>query len=587
MIILPEIPDVLIDQIEVADEITLTLHTTSPTACCSSCGTASSRVQSRYTRRLRDLPASGRAVTLIIEVRRFFCTKRTCSRKIFAEQVPSLCRPHAQRTKRLQEALRQLGLTIGGQAGADVASEQGISGSRDTILRLVRQHSLPDPPKSPIVGIDDWAWKRGQRYGTLICDLEQGVPIDLLADRSVETVSAWFKAHPHVNIVSRDGSSEYASAIKKGAPQARQVSDRWHLIKNLAGCVSAVLAQSLAELRRAEQAVEREEGKRPAKVYRQARRRTETIAQQARQAERQERYQYISFLRKQGMSSTQIAAQVGMPGPTVRRWLARAEVPNYKQHSKRPSPIDPYMPYLQQRWEEGCHNGLQLWRELRAKGFKGSSSGVYLYLSMLSPSAPSLPKQSLVGERTQEPSLIQPHPLRTISVQKATWLFFRKAEELKEEEQEILQLIRQLSPSVETAYQLVETFLLMARESKGEQLETWLSAAEASHLEAFESFTTSVQKDKDAVLAGLTLPWSNGLVEGHVNRLKFIKRSMYGRAQFDLLKLRVLHRHRRNVERKKKLKQKQEHQVGLLKKSRCMKSGTNSHHTTSLISEVA
>ena len=155
-----------------------------------------------------------------MHVRRFFCKKRTCAQKIFVERLPALCHPHAQRTKQLQEALCRLGLRGGGQAGADTASELGISGSRDTILRLLRQ-SQPSARAEPhVIGLDDWAWKRRLRYGTLICDLERGLPIDLLADRSVETVSAWLKKHPSIDTISRDGSSEYASAIKKGAPQA-------------------------------------------------------------------------------------------------------------------------------------------------------------------------------------------------------------------------------------------------------------------------------------------------------------------------------------------------------------------------------
>jgi len=166
-----------------------------------------------------------------MHVRRFFCKKRTCPQKIFVERLPSLCHPQAQRTKQLQEALCRLGLRVGGQAGADVGSELGISGSRDTILRLVRQAPPSARAEPHVIGLDDWAWKRRLRYGTLICDLEMGLPIDLLADRSVETVSAWLKKHPSIDIVSRDGSSEYASAISKGAPQARQVSDRWHLVR--------------------------------------------------------------------------------------------------------------------------------------------------------------------------------------------------------------------------------------------------------------------------------------------------------------------------------------------------------------------
>jgi transposase len=314
IIIFPDFPEVLVEQVNVADEITLTLRTTSPTASCPGCGTISTRVQSRYTRRLHDLPSSGRPVHLILHVRRFFCAKNTCAQKIFTERLPELCHPHAQRTIQLQEALTQLGLITGGQAGTQVGSELGFSGSRDTILRLVRQHQQPDSAKSRIVGVDDWAWKRRLRYGTLICDLERSLPLDLLPDRSIKTVSAWFKAHPHIEIVSRDGSSEYASAIKKGAPQARQVSDRWHLTKNLTDCVSVLLAHCLAELRRAEQAAptpEEEEAQRD-EEHHPALTRAVQQAQHARQAERSERYDSIIALRKLGMMSADIATQVGM-----------------------------------------------------------------------------------------------------------------------------------------------------------------------------------------------------------------------------------------------------------------------------------
>jgi transposase len=254
-------------QVNVADEITVTLRTTSLTAVCPDCGTVSKRVQSRYKRTLRDLPFGGRPVCLVVEVRRFFCKRSICARKIFAEQLTSLYRPHAQRTKRLQEALCQLGLAIGGQAGAREGLELGISGSRDTILRLVRRRELPPPSKPKVIGIDDWARKRGQRYGTLICDLERGLPIEVLPDRTAETVSAWLQAHPSIDTVSRDGSKEYAAAIRKGAPQATQVMDRWHMTKHLAEALGTLLAHCLAEIHPAEQTpAVREEGQEEAVI---------------------------------------------------------------------------------------------------------------------------------------------------------------------------------------------------------------------------------------------------------------------------------------------------------------------------------
>jgi transposase len=586
MIIFPDLPNIEVEGVEVAEEITLTLRTISPTASCPSCGTVSSRIQSRYTRILRDLPSVGHPILLIMHVRRFFCKRSTCAQKIFVERLPDLCHPHAQRTKRLQEALRQLGLSTGGQRGADVGSEHGINGSRDTILRLVHQSELPAKSEPHVIGLDDWAWKRRMRYGTLICDLERGLPIDLLPDRSVETVSAWLEKHSTIDTISRDGSSEYASAIKKGAPQAREVSDRWHLVKNLAGCVSVQLAESFAQLRRADAAAaakeEQEEPLSP-KQHGHPRTRAERHAQQARQAERQARYEQISALQKQGMKSAEIASVVGMAERTVRGWLKRGDIPYSGPRKPRSSPLDPYKTYLLSRWHQGCRNGAQLERELRAKGYKGSQKAIYRCLATLElfVSSPSRRSSASATEETES----QLNPLLAHSAPQATWLFFRKEEDLKAEEQENLRQLRQASPDLETAYQLVKGFLHMVRELSGERLEEWLGKVEASHLQAFQSFVNGVQQDKEAVFAGLTLPWSNGPVEGQVNRLKLIKRSMYGRAKFDLLKRRVLHHSPKNLERKNKKKQAQ--REDRLETSRVRKKNTNSEHTTSLISKVA
>lgn len=588
MIIFLDLPNIEVEGVEITEEIILTLRTTSPTAACPSCGTHSSYIQSRYRRVLRDLPSVGYPIRLIMHVRRFFCKKNTCAQKIFVERLPTLCHPHAQRTKRLQEALRQLGLIIGGQAGADVGSELGISGSRDTILRLLRQWEQTSQQEPHIIGLDDWAWKRRLRYGTLICDLERGLPIDLLPNRTRETVSAWLQNHPSIDVVSRDGSSEYASAITKGAPQARQVSDRWHLVKNLAACVSVQLARSLTQLRRTEQTVANahEEEQISQKHYSHPRTRAEYRIQQARQAERLARYEHITTLFKQGMKSVDIAAQTGMTQRTVRRWLRHGDIPYSDPRKPRPRLIDPYKTYLLSRWREGCHNGAQLESELRAKGYTGSGRALYRYLETLESVALSSRKRaSLSLPRRTVP--IQPNPLLTLSAQQATWLFFREQEDLKEEEREHLRLLRQASPHVEMTYQLVEGFLRMVRQRTGEQLDDWLVAVQASHLEAFESFVTGVQHDKDAVLAGLTLPWSNGPLEGNVTRLKLIKRSMYGRAELDLLKLRVLHHSKKSQERKSKKKAKQGQQVVPLKKTKLMKNSATSQHITSLISKVA
>jgi transposase len=471
-----------------------------------------------------------------------------------------------ERTKRLQEALCRLGLKMGGQAGADTCQEQGLSGSRDTILRLVRRFSQPAESSPRVIGLDDWAYKRRLRYGTLICDLERGQPIDLLPDREVSTVEAWLKKHPSIDTVSRDGSSEYASAIRKGAPHARQVSDRWHLVKNLAACVSVQITKTLAQLRRTKEL-------RPAQTP------AVQQTQQARRAERMARYEHILELQKHGMKSGEIARTLGMSQRTIQRWIMTGNVPHSGRRKQRASLIDPYKGYLLKRWQQGCRNGAELERELRAKGYKGSQPVVYRYLETLK----ALPSVSSKHKRAS----IQSNPFLTLSASQATWLFFRKHEDLEPEEQENLRQLRQASPHLEAAYQLVNEFLQMVRERTGERLEEWLGKVKASRLQAFQTFVKGVQNDKEAVLAGLTLPWSNGPLEGHVNRLKLIKRSMYGRAEFDLLKIRVLYQSKNAQERKKKDKKRRTQAVDRLKKPRRMKNGTDSQSTTKRISKVA
>jgi transposase len=251
MTILLDLSDVVVEHVSVTTEVTITVRATSPTASCPCCGTMCQRVHSHYTRTLHELPASGRLVHLKVDVRRFFCPESTCRRKIFAERFPSLTLPRVKFTLRLQEALREMGFELGGEASARLGQKLNYPGSPDTVLRLVKETQLPTVSSPRVVGIDDWSWKRGLRYGTLICDLESKRPIDVLPDRSVQTVSAWFEQRPGVEIVSRDRSSEDAAAITKGAPQALQVADVWHIGKNLAESVQTLLARCRAEIRRA------------------------------------------------------------------------------------------------------------------------------------------------------------------------------------------------------------------------------------------------------------------------------------------------------------------------------------------------
>jgi transposase len=333
MTILLDLSDLVIEQVNMNREVTIAVRAASLTAPCPCCGITAKRIQSRYTRTLRDLPASGRPVHLGIHVRRFFCQESTCVRKIFAERFPSLTLPRVKFTLRLQEALREMGFELGGEAGARVGNKLSYPGSADTILRLVKRAELPAVPSPRVVGLDDWSWKRRLRYGTLICDLQSHHPIEVLPDRSVETVSGWFEKHPSGEVVSRDRSSEYAAARKYGAPQALQVADRWHLGKNLAESVSTLLARCRAEIRRGLQGhtlseQEREEMEPVLEEERRApRSRSVKLAQEGRRAQKLDRYAQVIELHQQGLRAAAIASRIGIGERTVYRWVGNGSFP--------------------------------------------------------------------------------------------------------------------------------------------------------------------------------------------------------------------------------------------------------------------
>ncbi len=381
MTIIADLSDLIIEQVTVTNDVRIAARTASPTTSCPCCGTVSKRVHSHYQRSLRDLPASGRPVHLVMQVRRFFCEESTCRRKIFADRFPSLTLPRVKFTRRLQEALQEMGFELGGEAGARLGKKLSYPGSPDTILRLVKQTQLPTTSSPRVVGIDDWSWKRGLRYGTLICHLEKNRPIDVLADRSVQTVSAWFEQRPRVEIVSRDRSSEYAAAISKGAPQALQVADLWHIARNLSESVQTLLARCRAEIRRGlqTQATPGQEPEETEPVLEEERRPARSpsvkLAQEGRRAQKLDRYEQVVELHQQGVKAADMASRVGIGERTVHRWLAHGSFPEARQRRRRPSLIDPYERYVLKCWQEGHRNGSQLYRELKAEALQGFTQG--------------------------------------------------------------------------------------------------------------------------------------------------------------------------------------------------------------------
>jgi transposase len=531
LLCLPE--GMLIDQIQITENgLVISVVATTPTSCCPSCSQASSSIHCHYRRTLRDAPCAGRQVQLLLTVRKFSCRNPYCERKVFAERLPAFVEPWARMTIRSCQQIASIGLSTCGKGGTKLASRLGIQTSRDTILRRVMD--LPDRVTGSVLylGIDDFSFRRGQWFGTILVDLESHHPVDLLPDRQAETSARWMRQHPEIFVVSRDRGSEYASAASQGAPQAIQCADRFHVVKNLTEATQLLLACCQAEIAAASTTEEPDQSEQKKHVISVEEWRPPEPAhvqkvRLTRRAGRHARYQQVVQLHEQGMKPKQIAQRLDMGERTVRDWLKGGTFPEARKRRKRQSSFDPFAPYVLRRWQGGERNGLTLWREIREQGYCGTERSVYRYLETL--------KQAEVKACTN------PHRLHKFSANTAVWLFVRAPETLDEIEQEDLAAFCQVSPTLKRAYDLVQDFLSMVHKREGVRLETWLEKVAESGLVELQSFASGIEKDKDAVRAGLTWSINNGQVEGQVTKLKLIKRQMYGKAGFPLLRKRVLH----------------------------------------------
>jgi len=533
--IVPQLAHLPVESAEFAvDTVTVRATARSDAACCPSCGARSGYLQGRYQRPVVDRPVGGRRRVLVLRVRRFSCQNAVCPRRIFAARFPGLAEPDARRTDRHQTDVRQIGLALGGRAGARLAERLDLAVSHDTVLRLVAQapESDTDPPR--VVGIDDFAFRRGLTCGTLVVDLERHRPVDVLPDRTADTVGRWLAAHPSVEVVVRDRYDAYATAAAPGAPRARQVLDRFHLLLNLGEAVEHFLFTKTAVLRQVHWGDEPPDSGQPAAVavedpvppWRQ--RLAETS--QHRHQLRIEQHRRIRELHAQRVYSKDIARTLGVGRRTVYRYRHLPEPPPVKQPTRRARPplLAPYLDYLVQRWGEGCQNAAQLWREIRARGYPGTSSPV-------SKLAARLRRQERAGLRAAP----LPPATQRLTVRQAGLLFLRRPDDLKPAQQRVLDRLCALDATIAAAYQLAQDFAALVRERRGAQLDAWVEQAEHADIKHLRGFARGL-KDDPAVRTGLSAPWSNGQTEGQVNRLKLLKRQTYGRAGFALLRRRVL-----------------------------------------------
>jgi transposase len=535
-----------------ADTITLVVQTICPEAVCPTCGQRSRRVHSHYRRTLADLPWLGRPVRLRLSCRKFFCDQPDCSRRIFTERLPGVVRRYARRTERLGQALLKVGHALGGEAGARLLAALGMGVSPDALLRRVRRAATRPAGTPRVLGVDDWAFCRGKRYGTLLVDLERGGPIDLLPDRQAETLANWLKERPGVQIVTRDRSWEYARGIHEGAPEAVQVTDRFHLLSNLREMLERVIERNrhrlqgialpTVSLEVREPSPENEAVSRlrqPAK-----RSPTETATRQARYQHRLALRQQVHSLREQGESLLGIAQRLDLNRSTVYRYLRGQPESGAVRTRHVGSMLDAFLPYLCRRWSDGCYNGTQLWREVRERGYRGSRKMIAVWTQhQRQAPAPTTPRKYLAAPEASQVQGTRPvraSPPRLPSSRRMSWFLLREHDALSPAEQATLTAIHAAAPELAAIQPLAQQFQRLVRERDAAGFISWRERALGSALPELCSFMTGLDRDTKAVEAALTLPWSNGPVEGQVNRLKVIKRQMYGRANFDLLRARVL-----------------------------------------------
>jgi transposase len=517
--------------------ITLTIISTQQNPSCPLCGRSASRVHSHYRRQVTDMSCAGQRVRFILHVRKFLCDEQTCGRKIFTERLVPFIQPWARVTTRFFQAIEDIGLATSGMLGARLGARLGMPVSWMTILRRMMARPSVSVERVVELGLDDFSFKRGRKFGTILVDLQSHQVIDLLPDRAVETVSAWMRAHPEIRLVSRDRAGDYASAATAAAPQAKQCADRFHLIQNLGEALEGVLARHLAAHRRnqAEKSRAVPLSDVPPKLSSKA-----VELSRAKREARLAQYQQVVALREQGFSQTAIAEQVGIGHATVSRWLRHGSFPEQKPRPRSAS-VDPHLSQLVEQWKTGSHTIAELHRELVAKGYSHRYNSVYRRLARSFPEGQKkrFTRSAPSGQLKQEAPDQLPHP--PVLARQAAFLFLRQAFELSTEEQETLAWLRSLHTEVNLAYELVQQFAHMLRTRTGEHLDDWLCRVKASQIRELQGFLAGVKRDKAAVVAGLTLPQNNGVVEGNVNKLKLIKRMMYGRAKLPLLRQRVLH----------------------------------------------
>jgi transposase len=580
---LPE--GMVIGQVEITPtQLTVEVISTQPYAYCPACGNSSDAVHCQYRRTVYDVPCGGRSVVLRLGVRKFFCRIATCQKKVFAERLPDLVQPWARISNRLLEELKAIGLAASAEVSERLAPRLGMKVKAPTLLCYLRSTSPPSNAPVRVLGIDDFAMRRGDSYGTILVNLETGKPLDLLPDRTAEAVLPWLASHQEIEVVSRDRASAYADAVKRALPHATQVADRYHLVQNLRehlqqfldrkrtclpeiediplkavssddrGLLSALETQTsvmtsyashcLAPASSTEQPQEQVQPELPNGLIGQEMELASlTYAERKKKISRDKRYaryEHVIALHQAGMGQRAIARELQMSRRIVQRFLTgdafRERAPGSGLRAFGKSKLDPYLGYLRGRWNAGEHAGSRLFGEIKQRGYTGSESLLRHVLGAWRTELPPKPRQGPPRKQRLAPKPRQ----RRLSSRGASFLMILPPSKRTQAQQHQVEQMNR-NEELRAVYLLSQEFVTMLKERQAEALDSWLKRAKECHVTELASFVNGIRRDYAAVRAAFSSEWSNGTTEGHVNRLKFLKRQMFGRAHLDLLGVKVLH----------------------------------------------
>ncbi|MFB7294207.1 ISL3 family transposase [Actinacidiphila glaucinigra] len=484
---------------------------------CPDCGRGSARVHSRYRRTLADVAVGGRPVVIGLSVRRLFCDSPGCGRRTFAEQVEGLTVRYQRRSRLLQHLVEMAGVLLAGRGGARLLQILKVPLSRTSVLLHLMRLPLPSPATPRVLGVDDFALHADQ-YGTLLVDADTRLPIELWAGRDAGQLAAWLRTHPGVEVVCRDGSLVYRQGITDGAPDAVQVSDRFHLWQGLSKRVGDVAAAHRACLSSA--VPEPEPAPSPATSEGPSDRADTPARRHAKQL-----FEAVHAVTDTGRSLNSAARELGLNRRTVGKY---ARAVTWQECVRRTPPrrstsLDPYLEYLRQRWEEGEHTATVLHQEIVAKGYRGHYQRVKMAIAPLRRGLPiDTPR-----ERPPSPRQV------------ARWITTTPSRRSLHATEALRRLLEHC-PELDRTHDLVRQFATMLDTRDAAPLPGWLEQLTAARLPALASLANAIREDQPAVVQGITTPFNSGVNEGRITDLKLQKRIMAGRAEVPLLRHRVI-----------------------------------------------